>query len=396
MSVMEQIRNLAVRIEDELGGEQADPQTSTKKKMLFGVFATLWNDAEQACDTEALAELSNLRPRLCVAEQARSLPEQLSMILRFALAIVVSMSGCTCLLAFSPLRLLHPFLRSVCGVPNGNLPFDLLMGFWARGVLAAAGVKVRMQQGMVKHWGSGCCGLVVYNHASSLDPFIVNVVCNQIAPKYIGKQILFKIPIFGWLAAAAGMIPINRGNREKAVRSMNVGAAHIMERWGRCVAVSPEGTRSHDGHLTLPFKKGVFHLQEHAKVPLLPVVIHGAYELWPPSQLFALPGEVMVSFLPRQDPPESVSEGSREEARVRLQRSIAENIAENSNWATGPLSLSAKAELFCILACTVLVYWQFYRLLFGMVALAGLGVGSIAAIFIGACISMSFLVDNVF
>merc|ERR1719183_506346 len=90
-------------------------------------------------------------------------------------------------------------------------------------------------------------------------------------------------------------------------------------RSGRSVAVAPEGTRTTDGNLTLPFKKGAFYTQELAKVPLLPVVIFGAYELWPPGQLFATPGEVTISALPQQ----LLGEGSRDDARVRLQRSIA-------------------------------------------------------------------------
>merc|ERR1712066_16015 len=103
---------------------------------------------------------------------------------------------------------------------------------------------------------------------------------------------LFMLPVLGWLFVLLGMVPLNRGNREKAVQTMNEAVANIMKKWSRSVAISPEGTRTTDGHLRLPFKKGVFHLQEKTKVPLLPIVVQGAYELWPSGRPFAAPGVV--------------------------------------------------------------------------------------------------------
>jgi 1-acyl-sn-glycerol-3-phosphate acyltransferase len=64
----------------------------------------------------------------------------------------------------------------------------------------------------------------------------------------------------------------------------------------RCVAVSPEGTRSKSGRIQ-DFKKGAFHTAMQVGVPITPLLVEGAFELWPSSAIFAQPGVVTVTFL---------------------------------------------------------------------------------------------------
>lgn len=40
------------------------------------------------------------------------------------------------------------------------------------------------------------------------------------------------------------------------------------------------------------FKKGPFYLREDINKNVVPALVFGAYELWPPGRLFALPGKV--------------------------------------------------------------------------------------------------------
>ena len=44
-----------------------------------------------------------------------------------------------------------------------------------------------------------------------------------------------------------------------------------------------KGTRSKTGHL-LEFKKGPFHVWEHLHAPIIPMMIYGAYELFPAGE----------------------------------------------------------------------------------------------------------------
>ena len=49
------------------------------------------------------------------------------------------------------------------------------------------------------------------------------------------------------------------------------------------------GTRSKTGHL-LEFKKGPFHVWEHLQAPIIPMMIYGAYELFPAGANMMTPG----------------------------------------------------------------------------------------------------------
>jgi len=137
-----------------------------------------------------------------------------------------------------------------------------------------------------------CVGL--FSHGSNLDPFIV--ASGPLAFKWVGKQSLFNIPIFGWALSCYGHIAIERGDRQKAISSLEEAAKRI-HLWGRSIALSPEGTRSTTGRL-LEFKKGPFHLAETVRLPLVPMIILGAYDLWPPGQAFVESGDVTIRFLP--------------------------------------------------------------------------------------------------
>lgn len=56
-------------------------------------------------------------------------------------------------------------------------------------------------------------------------------------------------------------------------------------------------TRSKSGQLT-HFKKGAFHLWEQLQgAPIVPLVIYGAYDLFPPGHQICMPGKVYVRFL---------------------------------------------------------------------------------------------------
>ena len=69
-----------------------------------------------------------------------------------------------------------------------------------------------------------------------------------------------------------GFIPIDRRNKEAAMRSIEAGARSI--RAGNSFLIFPEGTRSRTDEL-LPFKKGGFIMAIKAQAPIVPVAIQG-------------------------------------------------------------------------------------------------------------------------
>ena len=193
------------------------------------------------------------------------------------------------------LRLLPPWLQA-------SLLLKRFMGYvilWTAGVvLVTEGGEIEGPGGESFFMANNCV-LCCFSHASTLDAFIIAAVI-PVRSYILSKTDLFLIPFFSWLLAAFGGIPIDRGNRSQAVQSLRLAAESAAE--GDCVAVAPEGTRSTTGQL-LAFKKGPFHLWEQLQSPVVPVVIFGAYDLFPPGAAMTLSGRVYVRFLPPVEPP---------------------------------------------------------------------------------------------
>lgn len=144
------------------------------------------------------------------------------------------------------------------------------------------------------------------NHQSNIDPPVfVPLIGRRVF--ILAKKELFRIPIFGYAMRRAQFIAVDRSNREAAVES--VGQAIGVLNSGLSLMVYPEGTRSRDGRL-LPFKKGPFHLAMDSGIPVVPVTIVGAHEVWPKGKFKVTPGLIRVVFHAPVDPKAA---GSREE-----------------------------------------------------------------------------------
>ncbi len=65
---------------------------------------------------------------------------------------------------------------------------------------------------------------------------------------------------------------------------------------GNNLIIFPEGTRTRDGHLQA-FKKTFAQLSREFRIPVVPVVIKGAFEAFPPHRFFPRPRKITVSFL---------------------------------------------------------------------------------------------------
>ncbi len=82
--------------------------------------------------------------------------------------------------------------------------------------------------------------LVACKHQSLWETFALFMLLPD--PTYILKRELMWIPLFGWLASKARMIPINRGARAAAMARMAARAREEI-RLARQIVIFPEGTR---------------------------------------------------------------------------------------------------------------------------------------------------------
>ncbi|MDX9709749.1 MAG: lysophospholipid acyltransferase family protein [Trichloromonas sp.] len=183
----------------------------------------------------------------------------------------------------------------VTGVPLSFISPDYLHNYarlWARVGLRLAGVRLKVSGR--EHLRAGEPVIYMSNHASNFDILALFAgLPGQF--RWLAKEELFRIPLFGLAMRRAGYIPLDRSDRRKALHSMTEAAKRI--RGGASVVIFPEGTRSADGILQ-PFKKGGFLIALKAGVPVQPVAISGSFAVMPKSSRRIHGGLIEVRILP--------------------------------------------------------------------------------------------------
>lgn len=142
-----------------------------------------------------------------------------------------------------------------------------------------------------------------------------------------------------------GCVPVDRNDRNQAICALSRAAASATgSDAGDCIAIAPEGTRSKTGHLST-FKKGPFHIYEQLQIPIVPTVIIGAFDIWPPSSFMPRPGRAYVRYL---EPILPGSAGDREATSRAVRRAMLTSLAEDT-----PSDLEQDVDLSLRLRCYV-------------------------------------------
>lgn len=117
--------------------------------------------------------------------------------------------------------------------------------------------------------------LVCSNHQSFLDPLLVGAMCDR-RLNYLARENLFRSRLFGALIRYYDAIPVRRDGMSLA------GLKETLRRLRRqeMVVIFPEGTRTDNGEIK-PLKAGFCVLARKQRIPIVPVAIAGAYEVWP-------------------------------------------------------------------------------------------------------------------
>eukprot|EP01095_Lingulamoeba_sp_RSL-Kostka_P001060 TRINITY_DN11480_c0_g2_i1.p1 TRINITY_DN11480_c0_g2~~TRINITY_DN11480_c0_g2_i1.p1 ORF type:complete len:314 (-),score=74.95 TRINITY_DN11480_c0_g2_i1:34-975(-) len=248
-----------------------------------------------------------------------------------------------------PLSLLHKPLRKL-GIKNKNLPMNIASRWYAKGCILMSGISVVEKQGGVKG-----PTILVSNHLSKLDPFMAMAFCDQEAIKFIFKQeLLWQAPWLMPLGYLLGHIPVDRKNREKAIKQLNKAVSHISD--SKTIIIYPEGTRSVSGKLQ-QFKKGPFHLSYDSGVPITPMIVTGPWHCWKPHTFFPLPGTVRIKILDQIQ----VENKTVEELLLET-RTIMANALDEDDFVVKPINqIKATIPSFLFLtSISVLVYWKFF------------------------------------
>lgn len=135
--------------------------------------------------------------------------------------------------------------------------------------------------------------VIVANHESNWDPVVLVAALSCIPLRFIAKQQIIRIPIFGWALLRSGNVRVVRSHTPGDVSRIR----KTMEERPLDVSVLfyAEGTRSRDGALH-PFKKGAFATAIAYGLPILPVGHAGTYRIWRPLQFGIHPGPATVEI----------------------------------------------------------------------------------------------------
>jgi 1-acyl-sn-glycerol-3-phosphate acyltransferase len=170
----------------------------------------------------------------------------------------------------------------VAAVRSTSPVIDRLARMWARSLVAAAGIELRVENieriDLTKRY------IIVANHYSYLDiPCILAAIPQPI--RFMAKASLFKIPVFGWALGRSGFIPIDRKNRRTAVKSFDLAADRI--RKGNTIVIFPEEGRARTREMK-PFQRGAFLLAIKSQKTIVPMAIDSTYDIWPVGAFWKL------------------------------------------------------------------------------------------------------------
>ena len=187
-------------------------------------------------------------------------------------------------------------IAGTIGLPSLIAPRAVTMQFgrfWARIALALLRVIVGLDHEIrgLDRVPLGAC-IIAMKHQSAWDTLIPLVLFRDHAA--VAKRELLLLPFYGWYAARAGSISVDRKAGSSALRRL-VAAARPAAAEGRPIVIFPEGTRVAPG-AHLPYLPGVAALYQALALPLVPAAVNSGY-FWGRRSFVKRPGRIVLEFL---------------------------------------------------------------------------------------------------
>ena len=234
---------------------------------------------------------------------------------------------------FNALFYVNITVRMIVALPTIALPYAFLHGV-LRSYARSSLWLLRIVCGVTVEWRGrekiphGAC-IVACKHQSVWETFALFELLDD--PTYVLKRELMWVPLFGWLARKARMIPIDRGARVSALARMTALARKEIAR-RRQIVIFPEGTRRAPG-AEPRYMSGVAYLYAETGLACVPVALNSGL-FWPRRSLLRLPGTVLVEIL---DP---IPPGLDKRAFLARLQSVTEEatarlVAEGRNQGSG-------------------------------------------------------------
>jgi 1-acyl-sn-glycerol-3-phosphate acyltransferase len=132
--------------------------------------------------------------------------------------------------------------------------------------------------------------VVVANHSSYLDGMILTAALPA-GFTYLIKHEMSRVPLAGFLLRRLGSAFVDRDDVQDRHRTAR--ALHTLANRGSALGFFPEGTFDRSPGLKA-FHLGAFSAAARAKLPVVPVVIHGARWKLPSGRVLPRPGPLRV------------------------------------------------------------------------------------------------------
>jgi 1-acyl-sn-glycerol-3-phosphate acyltransferase len=187
-------------------------------------------------------------------------------------------------------------LLGVTALPLLLAPRRIVMRFgrfWAQCVLWLARVIIGLDGEIrgLDRLPRGVC-LIAMKHQSAWDTLVLPVLLGD--PAVVIKQELLWVPFYGWYAARAGSIAIDRRGGAGALRRM-LAAAKQAAAAGRPIVIFPQGTRTAPGQ-RLSYQPGVAALYQALDLPLVPAAVNSGL-FWGRRSFVKRKGRIVLEFL---------------------------------------------------------------------------------------------------
>jgi 1-acyl-sn-glycerol-3-phosphate acyltransferase len=203
-------------------------------------------------------------------------------------------------LAFNIVFWVGTLIFGIAGLPFLLTPRRTAMRygrFWAQAVLLALKHIVGLDgeiRGRKNIPPGGC--LIAMKHQSAWDTLMLPPLLGD--PAVVVKRELQYMPFYGWYAARAGSIFIDRKGGAGALRRMIADAKRAIA-MGRPIVIFPQGTRTPPGSPVgaAPYQPGIAALYRELNVPLVPAAVNSGL-FWARRAFTKRPGRIVVEFLP--------------------------------------------------------------------------------------------------
>ncbi|MEO6040247.1 MAG: lysophospholipid acyltransferase family protein [Saprospiraceae bacterium] len=126
-----------------------------------------------------------------------------------------------------------------------------------------------------EHLDRGQSYVIVGNHRSSLD-FIADAMAFPGVFRFLAKQELLKIPVFGWIVGKMCLI-VDRSSAMSRARSVVALKQQLAAGWS--IFIFPEGSRNQTAAPLAPFYDGAFRIAIQTGSPLAVLTLPNVHRL---------------------------------------------------------------------------------------------------------------------